>query len=51
VEVKITVRAKLQRDDEASIRQEVDIMRQWNHLNVVGFVYFFEDRANFYTVL
>ena len=51
VAVKITVRAELQRDDEASIRREVDIMRQLNHPNIVGFVDFFEDEANFYTVL
>lgn len=51
VAVKIVNRRNLSADDEASLRQEVKILQELSHPNIVGCIDFFEEEKQFYVVL
>jgi calcium/calmodulin-dependent protein kinase I len=49
--VKICQREGLSAEDEASLRQEVDILRSLKHRNIVRCLDFFEEPKQFYVIL
>lgn len=51
VAVKIVSRHKLQREDELSLRIEVEVLMSLNHPNIVQALDFFEEEECFYVVL
>ena len=51
VAVKCIDRNGLPEEDEAALRQEVEIMRSLDHPNIVKLLDFFEEEKNFYVVL
>ena len=51
VAVKIVSRGKLEREDELSLRIEVEVLMSLNHPNIVQALDFFEEEDYFYVVL
>jgi serine/threonine protein kinase len=51
VAVKIVSRNRLQREDELSLRIEVEVLMSLNHPNIVQALDFFEEEEHFYVVL
>jgi serine/threonine protein kinase len=51
VAVKIVTREKLQREDELSLRVEVEVLLSLSHPNIVQVLDFFEEADYFYVVL
>lgn len=51
VAVKIVTRNRLQREDELSLRIEVEVLMSLNHPNIVQALDFFEEDDYFYVVL
>ena len=49
--IKCVCRKDLAKEDETSLRQEVDVMKDLHHENVVEFIDFFEEENFFYVVL
>lgn len=51
VAVKIVSRSKLQKEDELSLRIEVEVLMSLDHPNIVQVLDFFEEDGHFYVVL
>jgi len=49
--VKIVNRTDISPEDDLALKQEVDIMRQLNHPNIINCYDFFEEEKNYYVVL
>ena len=45
------IKAKLKPDDEIGLKQEIEIMKNLNHKNIVKFIDFFDDNEHYYVVL